>query len=44
MLQINRMSTVRNYTVHILERNVRTLNDVKSAVTLFLDIKSDFDA
>jgi hypothetical protein len=32
-----------NYTIHILERCVRTLNNDKAVVTLILDIKSDFD-
>jgi hypothetical protein len=34
---------MRNYTIHIPERNVRTLNNDKAVVTLFLDIKRDFD-
>ena len=34
---------MRNYTTHILERNVRNLNNDKAVVKLFLDIKSNFD-
>jgi len=34
---------MRNYTVHILERNVRNFDNDKAVVTLFLDIKSDLD-
>ena len=34
---------MRNYTIRIPERIVRTLNNDKAVVTLFLDITSDFD-
>lgn len=37
------MATKRKHTIRILERNVRTLNNDKTVITLFPDIKSDFD-